>query len=364
MPTVLANPWRSTGLPDLDMPMPRVDPAPVLELLRWCPKAEQTPLVDSQPLAEAIGVDRLWVKDETQRLGLGSFKALGAAYVIADRARMRSSERDGWPDDVSGLLDGETYVTASSGNHGMSVAAGSRVFGAAAVVVLAEGVPEAFATRLRAFGAEVVRAGSDYDESMAEAVRLAEDRGWSLLTDSSWPDYTEIPLQVMEGYLVMGAEAADEVEAISEAPTHIFLQAGVGGMAASTAAYARHRWGDQPVIVVVEGDRAACLMASVREGRAVRSDGPPSNMGRLDAKEPSILALAALAQDADFFITISDEEAAETTRLLGEHGLTTTPSGAAGLSAVQHAGPNRAEIELDRLSRVLCFATEGLETAI
>ena len=269
---------------------------------------------------------------------------------------------DAWPEDVGGLLDGVTYVTASSGNHGMSVAAGSRVFGAAAVVVLAEGVPEAFATRLRGFGAEVVRAGSDYDESMVEAVRLAEDRGWSLLTDSSWPEYTEIPLQVMEGYLVMGAEAADQIEAIGEAPTHVFLQAGVGGMAASIAAYARHRWGDQPVIVMVEADRAACLMASIREGRAVRSDGPASNMGRLDAKEPSILALAALAQDADFFMTISDEEAAVTTRLLDDHGIETTPSGAAGLSAVQHAGSARSEIELDSLSRVLCFVTEGPET--
>ena len=89
MPTVLANPWRSSGLPDLDLPMPRVDPAPVFDLLRWCPKTGETPLVDSQPLAEAIGVDRLWVKDESQRLGLGSFKALGAAYVIADQARQR-----------------------------------------------------------------------------------------------------------------------------------------------------------------------------------------------------------------------------------------------------------------------------------
>ncbi len=361
MPSVLANPWRSTGLPGLDLPMPRVDPSPVLELLRWCPKNRETPLVDSEPIAEAIGVDRLWLKDESQRLGLGSFKALGAAYVIADQARTQLGDGGAWPDDVSALLDGRTYVTASSGNHGMSVAAGSRVFGAAAVVVLADGVPEAFATRLQAFGASVIRAGSDYDESMAEAVRLAEDTGWSLLTDSSWPEYTEIPLQVMQGYLVMGLEAADQVEEIGEVPTHIVLQAGVGGMAASIAAYARHRWGDQPVIVVVEPDRAACLMASIREGRAVRSDGPASNMGRLDTKEPSILALAALAQDADFFVTISDEEALETAEFLDEHGVATTPTGAAGIGAVRHSGRLRPEIELDTLSRVLAFVTEGPE---
>ena len=244
-------------------------------------------------------------------MGLGSFKALGAAYVIAAEAQRRLAGAT-WPESVGEMLVDVTYVTASAGNHGMSVAAGAKVFGATAVVVLAEAVPESFAARLRALGATVVREGFDYEASMKVAIGLAASEGWSLLSDSSWPGYTEIPRLVMEGFLVMGAEAADQVEEIGELPTHIFLQAGVGCMAGSIAAYARHRWGDQPVIVVVEPDRAACLMASIRAGRAVRSDGPVSNMGRLDAKEPSLLALAALALDADFFTTISDEEATET----------------------------------------------------
>jgi diaminopropionate ammonia-lyase len=245
----------------------------------------------------------------------------------------------------------------------MSVAAGAKVFGAAAVVVLAEPVPEAFAVRLRSLEAEVVRAGADYEASMEAAAALASDRGWSLLSDSSWPGYTEVPRQVMEGYLAMGVEAADQVDLLGETPTHILLQAGVGGMASSIAAYARHRWGDQPTIVIVEPDRAACLMASIGAGRAERSDGPVSNMGRLDAKEPSLLALASLAVDADFFVTVSDDEAVGTVVLLREHGLTSTPSGAAGVSAIHHAGSLRTDLEVDVDSRVLAFLTEGPETS-
>ena len=229
------------------------------------------------------------------------------------------------------------------------------------MVVLAEAVPESFAARLRALGATVVREGFDYEASMKVAIGLAASEGWSLLSDSSWPGYTEIPRQVMEGFLVMGAEAADQLEAFAELPTHIFLQAGVGCMAASIAAYARHRWGDQPVIVVVEPDRAACLMASIRAGRAVRSDGPVSSMGRLDAKEPSTLALGALAQDADYFVTISDEESESTVALLGDHGVQSTPSGVAGIAAANWAGAERSELELDGNSRALAFVTEGPE---
>lgn len=190
---------------------------------------------------------------------------------------------------------------------------------------------------------------------------MAVKEGWTLLSDSSWPGYVEIPRLVMEGYLVMGAEAAGQVEAIASPPTHLFLQAGVGGLAASMAAFARHQWGDDPVVIVVEPERAACLTESIRVGRAVRADGPVSNMGRLDTKEPSYLALVALARDADFFLTISDEEAAETVGLLGDHGIATTPSGAAGIAGLQHSGRHRQDLFLEASSRVLTVVSEGPE---
>lgn len=356
----MANPWRSHGLPGRPGQDLSVDVGAVRDLLRRCPVAGTTPLHDSPKLAATLGVEHLWIKDERDRMGLGSFKALGAAYVIAHEADARfGGNWERAPDEVARALADVTYVTASAGNHGLSVAAGARIFGAKAVIVLSERVSEVFAKRLQEFGARVVRAGFDYEESMAISRRLAEDEGCTLLSDSSWPGYTEIPRQVMEGYLVMGAEAAEQIDVIADPPTHIFLQAGVGGMAASIAAFARHQWGNDPVLVVVEPERAPCLIESIRAGRAVRADGPVSSMRRLDCKEPSHLALIALARDADLFVTISDEEALETVDFLGEHGIVTTPSGAAGVAAVHNAGPHRRELLLDQWSRVLTFVSEG-----
>lgn len=284
-------------------------------------------------------------------MGLGSFKALGAAYVIATDA----AARDG---DPVGALGDATYVTASAGNHGLSVAAGARVFGARAVIYIAETVPESFARRLRDKGAEVVRAGETYEASMAAAAQAAAREGWQLLSDSSWSGYVRVPHRLMEGYLILLQEVFAEV---GEGPTHIFLQAGVGGLAGAMAALARSHWGDGPVIVVVEPDAAPALYDSIRAGRPLAVSGPVSSMGRLDCKEPSLIALKGLARDADLFATISEEEAATAMPILSEIGLRTTPSGGAGLAALLASAPHRADLGLTPASRVLAILSEGPE---
>ncbi|MEL6478724.1 MAG: pyridoxal-phosphate dependent enzyme [Pseudomonadota bacterium] len=340
----LQNPHRGRGLPqDLGTGGMRVeaDPAAALALVDRCPKAAETPLVTAPSLATRFGIGALFVKDERARMGLGSFKALGAAHAIA-----RAAEQ--------GSLDGVTFATASAGNHGLSVAAGAQAFGAKAVIYLSETVPEAFAARLTALGADVRREGAIYEDSMAAAAEAAEAHGWRLLSDSTWPGYLTPARAVMEGYLIMGAEAARQIPA---PPTHLFLQAGVGGMAAAMAAFARQEWGDGPRIVVFEPSEAPCLMESLRAGRSVVVEGAVSTMGRLDCKGPSILALADLAITADAFMTITDAEAAETVALLAEHGLASTPSGAGGLAGLMHG---RAEdLGLGPDSRVLCFLSEA-----
>ncbi|MEM6744907.1 MAG: pyridoxal-phosphate dependent enzyme, partial [Pseudomonadota bacterium] len=234
---VLTNPHRGAGLPEAALPgipVPSIDAARPAALLARCPAAARTPLIASPSLARALGVAEAWVKDERARMGLGSFKALGAAYVIACDAQ-------------AGRAQGAAYVTASAGNHGLSVAAGARAFGARAVVYLSRQVPQAFADRLAALGAEVVREGEDYKASMQAAAEAAEAQGAILLSDSSWPGYTEKPHRLMEGYLALMAETFEQMP---DAPTHILLQAGVGGLAAAAAALARARWGDAPRIVV------------------------------------------------------------------------------------------------------------------
>ena len=346
---IFANPWRGKGLTLEAGKAPSVDAAAVAALLAQCPAHHETPLVHSPDLAAQAGVAAVWVKDERTRMGLGSFKALGAAYVIACDAVATGA------DDLTTALAGRTYITASAGNHGMSVAAGARIFGAKAVVHIAQTVPEVFAERLAAKGATVVRGGADYAASMDMAQASARENGWSLLSDSSWPGYIDPPHRLMEGYLQMAAEVAAQVP---QPPTHIFLQAGVGGLAGAVAAYARHVWDDTPQIIIVEPDAAPAIMASLKAGALVETEGPDSNMGRLDCKEASVIALTGLAHDADWCATITDAQAADAMPGLAAAGLATTPSGGAGLAAL---GLANGAFDLDGTSRVLCILSEEPE---
>jgi len=362
---LLRNPFRGAGLPSAaGLAAGRVcaDPSAPQALLARCPVAAPTPLHDLPRLARELGIDSVLLKDETARMGLGSFKALGAACVIAREAARRADGPDGaaGPQRMAHALDGTVYACASAGNHGLSVAAGARVFGATAIIYLADSVPEAFAQRLRRLDAEVVRPGGDYERAMGCVAADAEANDWILLSDSSWPGYVDLPARVMEGYLVMGAEVAD---ALDRAPTHIFLQAGVGGLAAAMTALFRARWGDTPTIVVVEPAAAPALIDSVRAGRPVTANGPASSMGRLDCKEPSHLALGELARGADWFVTLGEAQAAAAVELLAAHDIATTPSGAAGIAAAQHAAGERESLGLSVKSRILAFISEGREDA-
>ncbi|WP_138422781.1 pyridoxal-phosphate dependent enzyme [Maritimibacter alexandrii] len=337
------NPFRGAGLdhPALaDIPFPLDDADPALARVARCPRHRITPLLPSADLADAAGVARVFVKDERARMGLGSFKALGAAHVIAC-------------DAAEGRAAGRTYVAASAGNHGLSVAAGAAAFGATSRIYLADTVPESFADRLRAEGAEVRRAGATYEESMATAEAEAADEGLTLLSDSSWPGYTEIPRTLMEGYLILMAEAASQ---LPEPPSHILLQAGVGGLAGAAAAHARRIWGDDPVIVVVEPEAAPALIGSVEAGAPTESQGPVSIMGRLDCKMPSLIALKGLTRDADWFVTISESEAQAGCDRADAAGLPSTPSGAAGLAALVAGLPD--EVGITQKASILTILSE------
>lgn len=339
---ILINPYRGAGLdhPDLaPMPLPASDASRTEALLARCPAHGPTPLVDSSALAALTGVAKVMVKDERARMGLGSFKALGAANVIAHDAE-------------AGRAKGATYVTASAGNHGLSVAAGASAFGATAQVFLSETVPEAFAERLRGIGAEVIRAGATYEASMEAAAAHAEATGARLLSDSSWPGYAERPHLLMEGYIVFMAETIRAMDA----PSHIFLQAGVGGLAAAAAAAARAAWGDAPHICIVEPEAAPALIASIKAGAPVVTSGPVSSMGRLDCKEPSLIALKGLARDADSFLTVTETEGEAASAAAAQAGLPSTPSGTAGLAGLIAA---TGQLGLDADSTVLLILSEA-----
>lgn len=285
----------------------------------------------------------VWVKDESTRLGLGSFKALGGVYAVAQLVLEKVATESGQRPTIDALLSDEvraiaqtmTFVCASAGNHGMAVAAGAKLLGATARVYLSDEVPISFARRLEERGATVCVSGASYEQSLEAANKDASDTGALLLADGSWQGYTHPPSLVMEGYTVIASELYNMFKQTQSWPTDVYLQAGVGGMAAAVAVMIRKRWLVQPRIVVVEPTAADCLAQSAAKKQLIEVTGPISNMGRLDCKAPSLLAFQALSQCDVQYLTISDSEASNAVLALGYYGLQTTPSGAAGFAAWQ-----------------------------
>jgi len=282
------------------------------------------------------------VKDETERMGLGAFKALGGPYAIAQYIADQWQAKHGesltamrmQDADVNSFAADMTFVCASAGNHGLGVASGARDVGAKARIFLAHTVPDSFGARLESYGAEVVWAGDNYSQSVAAAVKNANDTGATLLADGTWEGYTELPKLVMEGYSVIAEETRAQLEQAGQWPSHVFLQAGVGGLACAMAYMIRHNWPVQPKIIVVEPDAAECLQASHRAGKPTDVTGPDSNMGRLDCKEPSMVAWHTLEQCDVSYVTLTDEEGQAGADQMTAMGVATTPSGAAGFTAL------------------------------
>ena len=331
-----------------------------LRLIRLCPPYQPTPI---RELASPNGC-RILIKDETSRLNLGAFKALGGIYAIAayllDQWRTETGEQLDpvrlFDEDIQDWSSQVTFVCASAGNHGMAVARGSQLFNTKCRVHLADSVPGSFAERLSELGAEVRRSGATYEDSMNAAIHDCEN-GEVLLSDSSWPGYTKMPALVMEGYTVMAEEMRETFEATRDWPSHVFLQAGVGGMAAAVAYHIRQSWAQQPEIIVVEPEAAPCLFESHRLGSLTSVTGPVSAMGRLDCKEPSLLAFEILQRLANRFVLVSEAEAESATSFLATNGIATTPSGAAGMAAILFA--ERLDLPLANDAFCLAIATEG-----
>lgn len=337
-----------------------------------------TPLWGLPALAGALGVGAVQIKDEGQRLGLGSFKALGGAYALARLALEQAERTLGGPlgedalqrPEVREIAGQMTFACATAGNHGRSVAWGAREIGARAVIFVPGGVAEARVAAMARFGAEMIRTESPYDDAVALAAEIAEARGWVLVSDTGWPGYERIPGLVMQGYGLIAQEA---LEALDAPPTHLFVQAGIGGLAASLAARLALTLGPQrPKVVVVEPEHAACLFESARAGRLIRlPPGEPTTMAMLACQQPSLNAWRVLSRLADAFMTVSDADAAAAVRRLAnpapaDRALVAGDSGAAGLAGLMRVAGDaeaRACIGLDANSRVLLVNSETANDA-
>lgn len=345
------------------------------EISAW-PGYAATPLVSLTSLAAKLGVARIDYKDEGPRFGLGSFKALGGAYAAQCLLQQQISRRSGAAEiSLESIRDGShkdacagiTLVSATDGNHGRSLAWGCERFGAPCIIYIHAEVSERRAEAMRQYGAKVIRIDGDYDESVRRAKKEAEANGWFVVSDTSWPGYTQPPLDVMSGYGVMAAEVC---EALEQPPTHVFLQGGVGGMAAGVAAALRQHYREQsPRVIIVEPERAACLFASGR-ARAAKSVHIEAEtiMAGLSCGEPSALAWEILHDEASDFMTIPDAVVAPIVRLLarpldGDPPIQAGESAVAGLAALIAVSRDpciTGRIGLTARSRVLLFGSEGV----
>ncbi|MCA3601076.1 MAG: diaminopropionate ammonia-lyase [Methylobacterium sp.] len=309
---------------------------------------EPTPLRNLAPLAAEGGLAQILYKDEGSRFTLRSFKALGGAYAVQRLVAAR------------GTAQGLTVTSATDGNHGRAVAWGARKAGVKAVIYVHQGVSEGRAEAIRGFGAEVRREGSNYDASVRACAEAAARNGWQIVSDTAWPGYEDVPRDVMQGYAVLAMEA----EEAGAKPTHVFVQGGVGGIAAAVLSYRWEKYGaSRPRLIVVEPDKAACLYESARAGtwKAVGGD-LDTVMAGLACGEPSTLAWKLLQPGADAFMTVTDHEAKAAMRRLAELHVVGGESGVAGLAGLFRAAKDpemREAFGLDATSRVLLYGTEG-----
>lgn len=343
------------------------------ELTQWQGYAV-TPLHSLPALAQAMGVASVHYKDEGSRFGLGSFKALGGAYAVA-RLLCRElgaqlgrtlTTQDLLTPELHALCGGITVTCATDGNHGRSVAWGAQLFGCQCVIYIHATVSEGRKEAIAQYGAQVVRTAGNYDDAVRQADLDAKQYGRFVISDTSYPGYMEVPRDVMQGYQLMVEEAAQQ---LPERPTHIFVQAGVGGLAAAVCGYFWERdAGDRPIYVVVEPDKADCLTQSAKAGQLTAVTGDIDTlMAGLACGEVSHLAWEILEKGTDAFCVIPDDAAVAAMRLLA-HPLGNDPVIVAGESAVagvaaaiaaSQSDAARQTLGLNADSRILFFGSEA-----
>jgi diaminopropionate ammonia-lyase len=350
---------------------PRPDRAP-LQFHRRLPGYEETPLVDAPKLASALGVGKVFVKDESSRLGLPAFKVLGASWAVYRALEERHGEGFGDWEEIRELeerlepMRPLSLVAATDGNHGRAVARVARLLGLGAKIFVPVDMVPARRKSIAEEGAEVIVVDGTYDEAVE---RSATEEGEStlLVSDMSWPGYERIPSWVIEGYSTMLWEIDDALKRRNEGgPDLVVAQVGVGAFAAAVARQFRRPGAlPRPTLMSVEPASADCLLESVAAGRIVSVPGPhDSIMSGLNCGRISLVAWPTVSRTIDLLVAVDDEPAREAMRLAAESGIESGETGAAGLGGLLEilrtgGAEVRRTLGIDRETRVLLFNCEG-----
>jgi diaminopropionate ammonia-lyase len=348
---------------------------------RQLPGYRMSPLKGLSNLAMRLGLGGIWVKDESARLDLQSFKVLGGSYAIYKLIQKRLELGDqelSFTDLTNGAIREKlgdiTFAAATDGNHGRGIAWSATQLGFKSVIYVHKLTSQGRIEAIESSGARVVVLDGNYDDAVRQVYQDAQRNGWEVVSDTSWEGYEDIPKWVMQGYTTMLSEAQEQLAAqgLSQ-PTHIFVQAGVGSLAAATIGLYHNLFGDSIQTCVVEPTKAACLYRS-----ALTEDGLPQTVeGELDTimaglacGEPNPIAWEILKNRADYFAICPDYVAAMGMRvygvpLRGDPPIISGESGAVTLGALmyimQHAGAAelREELRLGVDSQVLLINSEG-----
>lgn len=339
------------------------------EITSWN-EYKETPLVSLDELASQTGVAKLLYKNEHYRFSLKSFKALGGAYAVANLLIGQLKDR-GIEANSSDLLAGKykditntiTVSCATDGNHGKSVAWGASVFGCNCEIFIHNHVSVTREKEIGKYGAIMHRVEGNYDDSVHEAARVAAEKGFFTVSDTSYEGYTEVPKDVMQGYTVMVDEALRQM---GERPTHVFLQGGVGGMAAAVVSFIHETYGKEaPIFVMIEPNNADCLLQSAKNGEPTVVHGDLDTvMAGLSCGEVSLLAWSILEHTTKAFFSIPDEPIAEVMKYLSElpEPVVSGESAVAGLAGfmiTQFDEEYRKALQIDENSKILFLGTEG-----
>lgn len=359
MPRFLQNPHFTPG----GQPAPpATDPR---GFHRKLPGYEPSPLRRAPRLEHQLGLGRVWVKDESSRLGLPAFKVLGASWAVFREASAQLGREPVKWTSIEQLraafspLRPRRLATATDGNHGRAVARVARLLGFSATIFMPAGSAAARVRAIESEGATVMLVDGSYDEAVERARGEASER-CLVVSDTSWEGYTKIPAWVAEGYETIFAEADEQFASAGEPlPSHVFVQIGVGALAVAAVNHYR----GQAVLVGVEPDGADCVLQSVAAGRIVTVPGPHTSiMAGLNCGTPSLIAWPVMRDGLAAFVAVDDRRALEAMRLLADEGLVsgeTGASGAAGLLEVMSNERSASALGLDASARVLLLSTEG-----
>jgi len=347
---------------------------------------EPSPLVSLPHLAEYLGINRLFVKDESFRFGLNAFKVLGASYAIGRYLAKRLGKdiadityEELRSDAIRKQLGDITFTTATDGNHGRAVAWAARQLKQKAVVYMPKGSDPVRLKNIQALGAEASITDLNYDDAVRLSEQKAREHGWVIVQDTAWSGYEDIPTWIMQGYATLAVEALEQMrEQGADGPSHVFLQAGVGSFAGGVLGYLASTFGkagNMPKVVIVEPEKANCIYKSARigDGRAHSVTGALDTlMAGLACGEPNTISWKLLRDYAAAYVSCPDYLAATGMRVLatplkgddvvisGESGAVTT--GLLHLLMEAESGKAaelRGQLGLDRNSVVLLVSTEG-----